>query len=97
MATAMSREAWNAHAGRAIWERDGRRCVRCDCELPDYRDSRTDEVATGAEKHERTLCLPCYVLRGDARRWRTANIGAMIAAGILPSNWRDLVWYDSAL
>lgn len=88
----MSTEAWNAE-GRAIWERGGKRCARCLRELPDYRDCRTDTAPTQpADEEHVTLCVPCYTLRSHAKRWRTANMGAMVAAGILPKNWRELVW-----
>lgn len=90
----ISQDAWNAD-GRSIWERDGKKCVRCERELPDCRDCRPDRVAGETGEEIRAFCVCCYILRGDARRWRTANIGAMVAAGILPRNWRDLVWFES--
>ena len=98
MTSAMSIDSEYA-AGLAVWERDGKQCVRCNHELPDFRDSRTDAIRTltaGEADHEnlRTLCVACYVLRGTARRWRTANIGMMISTGVLPANWRELIWFE---
>lgn len=95
MASAISRtDVWNAE-DHAVWERDGKRCARCQSDLPDFRDCRVDNIIRDSGSDSlRTLCVPCYVLRGDAKRWRTANIGALVAAGILPKNWRDFVWFD---
>ena len=78
----------------AAWERDGKRCVRCNRDLPNFGDCRIDQVETVEGCGLGAFCVACYILRGDAKRWRTANIGAMVAAGILPKNWRDLVWFD---
>lgn len=96
MTSAISMDARNAE-GQVVWERDGKRCARCRRELPDFRDCRTDKITAGDGDDLCTLCVPCYILRGEARRWRTANIGVLVAAGILPKNWRDLVWFDKEI
>ncbi|HEX5323687.1 MAG TPA: hypothetical protein VFW40_07870 [Capsulimonadaceae bacterium] len=96
--SAMSKDSWNAE-GRTVWESEGKKCARCECELPDFRDCRMDSRNLASESSDGRqglypLCLACYMLRGAARRWRTANMGAMIAAGILPANWREFVWFE---
>jgi 5-methylcytosine-specific restriction enzyme A len=87
------KEIWQITRER-IWRRDGGRCVRCgaavalnECHIDHIKSGKR---ATNADSNLRTLCRRCHVLRADFRhRGMTAKA---LKDGIIPPNWRELVW-----
>jgi 5-methylcytosine-specific restriction endonuclease McrA len=79
-----------------IWERDGRRCRHCgvvvslqECHIDHVHSGKT---AGNGRGNLRTLCRRCHVLRADPRhRGMTAR---SIERGVIPPDWRSLVWRD---
>ena len=92
-------DIWQATRQR-IWQRDLGRCLGPYCQgkpawsLP-IRQAHIDHICSGklgsnADSNLRTLCRRCHVLRADHRhRGMTAQA---LADGIIPPNWRELVW-----
>jgi len=87
------REVWRA-LRVMIWRRDGRRCVRCQRRLHLHQAHidhvRAGKLGTNAFQNLRTLCRRCHVLRADCRH--RGMIAAALRDGIIPPNWRELVW-----
>lgn len=89
------REVWNATRLRVL-ERDGYACVRCrgtlsvDTAHIDHRKS--GKLGTNEMSNLRTLCRRCHVLRADNRH--RGMIAQALRDGIIPPNWRELVWED---
>lgn len=84
---------------RIVWERDGRACVRCRVPLS-LRDCHCDHIesgkrATNKRSNFRTLCRRCHVLRSDFRH--RGMIADALRDGVIPANWRELVWEESEL
>lgn len=81
-----------------IWERDGRACVRCK-ERVRLRAMHVDHIiplyrgGTNADGNLRTLCRRCHVLRADPGH--RGMIADALRRGIIPPNWRELVWDDA--
>lgn len=77
-----------------VLERDNYRCVRC-ADVLTASTAHIDHIQSGklGSNHItnlRTLCRSCHVLRADPRhRGMTAKA---LEDGIIPSNWRELVW-----
>ncbi|MFD1394377.1 HNH endonuclease [Kroppenstedtia eburnea] len=89
------REVW-IEIRRVVWERDGRRCVRCETSLT-LKECHIDhkisgKLGTNKLSNLRTLCRRCHVLRMDMRH--RGMIAKALEDGIIPANWRDLVWED---
>mgnify|MGYP001245988334 CR=1 FL=1 len=98
------REIWYEVTRPRIWERDGRRCVS-PLEPPICRGKpaialdvahidhiHAGKLGTNEDTNLRTLCVVCHALRADRRhRHLTAKL---VAEGILPPDWRALVWDD---
>lgn len=89
------REVW-MHLREIVWKRDGKRCVRClipvsleECHIDHIQSGK---LASNKLKNLRTLCRRCHVLRGDMRH--RGMIAGALRDGIIPSNWRELVWWD---
>lgn len=87
------REIWNETRLKA-WERDGRKCVRCET-LQALNECHIDHIKSGKlagneMSNLRTLCRRCHVLRADHRH--RGMIAKALADGIIPPNWRELVW-----
>lgn len=79
-------------------ERDGYKCVRPSCGVAlTERTAHIDHIKSGklgtnAMSNLRALCRRCHVLRADMRhRGMVANA---VRDGIIPVNWRELVWDD---
>lgn len=77
-----------------IWERDNKQCVHCR-ELVALDKCHIDHIESGKNatnklKNLRTLCRKCHVLRADKRH--RGMIGKALQDGIVPPNWRELVW-----
>lgn len=94
-------ELWN-ETRRRIWERDGHRCQSplqppiCQGK-PDIALStcHVDHIKSGklGMNHDcnlRVLCPTCHVLRADNRH--RGMIANALKKGIIPPNWRKLVW-----
>lgn len=79
---------------KRIWLRDDKRCVRCtgyvslnECHIDHIKSGK---LGTNEDGNLRTLCIRCHVLRADLRHdGMRANA---IAKGIIPPDWRHLVW-----
>ncbi len=92
-------EIWR-ETRRRIWQRDQGHCQGPYCQgrpawsLP-LREAHIDHIRSGklgsnADRNLRTLCRRCHVLRADIRhRGMTAQA---LANGVIPPNWRKLVW-----
>ncbi len=86
-------EIW-AETRLKVLERDGSKCVRCSAAVT-AETAHIDHVVAG--KHGtnrlanlRTLCRRCHVLRADTRH--RGMIAAALRGGIIPADWRSLVW-----
>lgn len=87
------REVWAA-IRHQVWERDGRKCVRCGAPLT-LKEAHIDHIKSGkladnSLSNLRTLCRRCHVLRRDNRH--RGMIAKALEDGIIPPNWRELVW-----
>jgi 5-methylcytosine-specific restriction enzyme A len=87
------REVWQ-ELRRMVWERDGGECVRChtpmalyECQIDHIRSGR---LGTNELSNLRTLCRRCHILRADPRH--RGMIGKALKDGIIPYNWRELLW-----
>ena len=88
---------WIAHWQRTrerVWLRDGRSCVRCKAQVS-LEKCHVDHVQSGKlgtnhMRNLRTLCRRCHVLRADRRH--RGMIAGVLRDGIIPPNWRELVW-----
>ena len=88
------REVWQRNIRPIVWERDGRKCVRCQTPLT-LNEAHIDHIKSGKNatnelSNLRTLCRRCHVLRADPRH--RGMIAKALADGIIPPNWRELVW-----
>lgn len=89
------REIW-AELRRLVWERDGGLCVRCLAPVL-FERFHCDHIQSGrrgtnALANLRSLCRRCHVLRADPRH--RGMIASALKAGIIPADWRELVWDD---
>lgn len=79
-----------------VWARDGGRCTHCGAAVSlrachiDHKESGKRAGNKPAEL--RTLCRRCHVLRADVRH--RGMIGEALRDGIIPPDWRSLVWSD---
>jgi 5-methylcytosine-specific restriction enzyme A len=96
-------ELWR-QVRRQVWRRDQGRCQGPYC-----RDTRMWSLllkqahidhhvpitrgGTNQLENLRTLCRRCHVLRAD--RSHQGMIVAALRDGIIPPNWRELVWDDA--
>ena len=87
------RDVWLA-IREIVWNRDGRKCVRCSMpktlEEANIDHIKSGKNATNQLKNLRTLCRRCHVLRTDNRH--RGMIAKALRDGIIPPNWRELVW-----
>jgi 5-methylcytosine-specific restriction protein A len=87
------REVWSA-IRLFVWTRDGKACIRCKKNV-DLNRCHIDHILSGKTASNRfsnlrTLCRSCHVLRADNRH--RGMIAKALADGIIPYNWRELVW-----
>lgn len=86
---------------KRVWQRDQGRCQGpyCQDKLPDsllLNQAHIDHVrelyygGTNASTNLRTLCRRCHVLR--ANKSHQGMIAPALRDGIIPVNWRPLVW-----
>lgn len=91
------REVWQA-TRRRIWERDGGRCQGPYCtgvaplalEACHIDHLRSGKLAGNEDCNLRVLCRRCHVLRADKRH--RGMIAAALREGVIPADWRELVW-----
>jgi|GEM_PF-510834 len=91
---------WN-QTRRRIWQRDGQRCQGPHCRekppgsLP-LEQAHIDhilELSRGggnSDRNLRTLCRRCHCLRANSTH--QGMIARALRDGIIPPNWRPLVW-----
>ncbi len=87
------REVWQETRLKVL-ERDGYKCVRCSILLL-VSTAHIDHIKSGklGSNHIsnlRTLCPRCHCLRADPRH--RGMTGKALRDGIIPPNWRELVW-----
>lgn len=87
------REIWKETRVKVL-ERDGYKCVRCKVVLT-ISTAHIDHIQSGklGSNHItnlRTLCPTCHCLRADSRH--RGMMGMALARGVIPLNWRELVW-----
>ena len=93
--TRQRHEQWNQTRLRVL-ERDGYQCVRCH-EHVTVSTAHIDHIKSGKLagnelSNLRTLCRRCHVLREDFRH--RGMIANALRDGIIPANWRELVWNE---
>ena len=92
------KEIWR-ETRRRVLERDGYKCVRLSCGVPlTERTAHIDHIKSGKlgtneMSNLRSLCRRCHVLREDPRH--RGMIANALRDGLIPPNWRELVWDDS--
>ncbi|WP_242836698.1 HNH endonuclease [Clostridium sp. BNL1100] len=77
-----------------VWQRDLYKCVHC-CVAVSFNDCNIDHIISGKLgtnrlDNLRTLCKRCHILRLDYRH--RGMIAKGLKDGIIPPNWRELVW-----
>ena len=89
------KEVWQK-LRQIVWERDNKQCTHCltsvdltECHIDHIRSGKT---ADNRLNNLRTLCRKCHVLREDGRH--RGMIASALKDGIIPPNWRELVWKD---
>ena len=89
------KEIWR-ETRRKVLARDGYKCVRelCGASLTE-RTAHVDHIksgknATNEMSNLRSLCRRCHVLRADFRH--RGLIASALRDGIIPPNWRELIW-----
>lgn len=96
-----SRELWRT-IRRQVWERDGGHCQGPYCyDAPPislqaaHIDHKTPLTRGGTNDlvNLRVLCQRCHVLRADHAH--QGMIAAALRDGVVPPNWRALVWEDA--
>jgi 5-methylcytosine-specific restriction protein A len=91
------REIWMG-TKRRIYERDGGLCQYPLGKHPvTFEESHCDHIKSGklgtnADENLRTLCKMHHTLRADSRH--RGMIAGALKAGVIPPNWRELVWDD---
>jgi len=84
-----------SHQPKEIW-RITRKSIRCnrplalnECHIDHIKSGK---LGTNEDENLRTLCITCHVLRADFRHnGMRANA---ISKGIIPPDWRHLVWEE---
>lgn len=90
------KEVWVTNIRPMIWKRDERKCKRCEvpvsleeCHIDHIKSGK---LGTNQLNNLRTLCRRCHVLRMDHRH--QGMIAKALKDGIIPPNWRELVWEE---
>ena len=88
-----AKELWD-ETRRKVWERDNGECTHCHvsvalnvCHIDHIQSGR---LGTNELSNLRVLCRRCHVLRSDNRH--RGMIANALKAGVIPPNWRELVW-----
>jgi 5-methylcytosine-specific restriction enzyme A len=92
------KELWKA-IRLQILVRDQYQCVRCKIPVTE-KTAHIDHILSGKLannqlKNLRSLCRRCHVLRADHKH--QGMIAKALADGIIPPNWRELVWEEDEL
>ena len=89
------KEIWSITRQR-VWFRDRGNCVRCgvpqklnECHIDHIKSGK---LGSNHDSNLRTLCRRCHVLRADMRH--RGMIFKALRDGIIPPDWRELVWED---
>lgn len=91
------RELW-AETRQRIYKRDGGSCqypygkhpvALNECHIDHIKSGK---LGSNSDSNLRTLCRTHHVLRADFRH--RGMIASALRAGIIPPNWRELVWGD---
>lgn len=87
------REIWR-NTRKRVWKRDGGLCQHCGEATP-LNKCHIDHIVSGLygtnhDSNLRTLCRRCHVLRADFRH--DGMRAKAISDGIIPPDWRKLVW-----
>jgi hypothetical protein len=92
----MERYGFKAGLFNEVLQRDNRQCFRCHTDVSEST-ARVDFVdllnlgnTSFYAENLRTLCRRCFVLRANFRR--QSMIANALSDGIIPPNWRGLVW-----
>lgn len=91
------KEVW-LETRRKVLARDGYKCSRPSCAVSLTEQSahidhiRSGKLGTNRMDNLRSLCRRCHVLRADFRH--RGMISAALRDGVIPPNWRQLVWED---
>jgi len=95
----LPRELWSIKRAR-IWQRDEGRCQGPYCQDKEVwslllNECHIDHIRSGKlagneDMNLRVLCRRCHVLRADTRH--RGMIAAALKDGIIPPDWRKLVW-----
>jgi 5-methylcytosine-specific restriction endonuclease McrA len=93
------RQIWQ-ETRRKIWKRDKGRCQGPYCQhKPEWSIKlnkchidhiQSGKLGTNFLSNLRTLCRRCHVLRADHRH--RGMIAAALRDGLIPPDWRKLVW-----
>lgn len=88
-------EVWDG-LRHIVWERDGGCCIHCSAPVS-LDTCHIDHIISGKcgtnkISNLRTLCRRCHVLRADGRH--RGMIAGALRDGIIPADWRTLVWDD---
>lgn len=78
------------------WKRDRHRCVRCQIRVS-FVGFHLDHIISGKYgtnklRNLRVLCPQCHVLRACHRH--RGMIAKALSSGLIPVDWRELVWED---
>ncbi len=87
------REIWRVTRLK-VWQRDNGKCQHCKEDVA-LDKCHVDHIQSGKNgtnhlSNLRTLCPVCHALRADHRH--KGMFAKMLRNGLLPKNWRDLVW-----
>jgi 5-methylcytosine-specific restriction endonuclease McrA len=79
-----------------VWRRDGKKCYHCGDPVA-LAGCHCDHIVSGKRgtnkfSNLRVLCRRCHVLRADNRH--RGMIASALRDGIIPPNWRELVWEE---
>jgi 5-methylcytosine-specific restriction endonuclease McrA len=90
------REIWKLTRQR-IYDRDRGQCQHCNTpvNLNDCHIDHKTPLSKGGmniDENLRTLCVICHTLRAD--RSHQGLVFKALRKGLIPPNWRELVWED---
>jgi len=92
------REIWR-ETRKKVLARDDYKCVRCRSPVAvgtaHIDHIRSGKLGTNEMSNLRTLCRLCHATRADHRHQGLS--AKLVREGLLPPNWRELVWEDSEL
>lgn len=92
-------EVWFGIIRPIIWNRDSKKCTKCGIPTT-LENCHIDHIISGKSgsnrlNNLRTLCPQCHILRADKNH--RGMISSGLKRGIIPPNWRELVWEEEKL